>query len=151
MLQSAKALTLMAEQGLQDWTTVKLVKKRVAESDEDEYQGVTVPNFDSCLEECKVHVLADFHRLEEKIRQCLEWSDTKLLGSILVFIETQSWVQKEGDGDEGRGGKREGKRREGKREGKREGEVKREGKGRGGRKLNKIEVFARRFLESDTG
>ena len=47
-----------------------------------------------------MHVLADLRRLEEKIKQRLEWSDTKLLRLILVFIETQSWVQKEGDGDE---------------------------------------------------
>ena len=31
MLKSAKALTIMAEQGPQDWTTVKLVKKLIAE------------------------------------------------------------------------------------------------------------------------
>ena len=47
-----------------------------------------------------MHVLADLCRLEEKIKQRLEWSDTKLLLSIFVFIETQRWVQKEGDGDE---------------------------------------------------
>ena len=40
------------------------------------------------------------HKLEEKLKQRLEWSDTKLLRLIFVFIETQSWVQKEGDGDE---------------------------------------------------
>ena len=61
---------------------------------------MTLPNFDSCLEECKVHILADLGRLEEKIKQHLEWSDTKLLLAILVFIETQSWVQKDNDGDE---------------------------------------------------
>ena len=99
-LKSAKVLTLMAAKGPQDWTTVKLVKNWIAESDEDEYQGVILPNFDSCLEQCKVHVLADLRRLEDKIKQHLEWLDTKLLQTILVFIETQSWIQKKGDGDE---------------------------------------------------
>ena len=90
----------MAKQGPQDWTVVKLVKDQIAESDEDEYQGVTLPNFDSCLKECNVHVLADLCRVEEKIKHCLKWSDTKLLQSILMYVETQSWIQKKGDGDE---------------------------------------------------
>ena len=35
-----------------------------------------------------------------EIKQCLERSDVKILRSILVFIETQRWVQKDGDSDE---------------------------------------------------
>ena len=49
-LKSAKSLTCMTEQDPQDWLTVKLVKNRIRENDEEEYQGVTLPYFDSSLE-----------------------------------------------------------------------------------------------------
>ena len=35
---------------------------------------------------------ADLRSLEKKIRDSLEWSDMKLLRSILVFLDTCSWA-----------------------------------------------------------
>ena len=35
---------------------------------------------------------SDLARLDVKIRERLQWSDMKLLRSILVFLDTRSWV-----------------------------------------------------------
>lgn len=35
--------------------------------------------------------MSDLKRLDEKMRDRLEWSDVKMLRSILVFIDTQGW------------------------------------------------------------
>lgn len=46
---------------------------------------------------------ADLHRVEENIKDQLEWSDLKLLRSILV-LETQHWIPREsGGGSDGNG------------------------------------------------
>ena len=51
-------------------------------------------------------MLADLQRLDQRIQECLQWSDLKLLWSILAFVVTQSWLQRSGhssedDGDAG--------------------------------------------------
>ena len=70
-----------------EWSTVKLVKNRIKIV--EGHQGFTVSN----LEACKAHVLKDLERLEQKPRERLEWSDTKLLRAIFVFIETRNWLR----------------------------------------------------------
>ena len=71
------------------WPTVKLIKTQIKEIDGvREYQGIPVGNFDDCVQQCLIHVLADLHRVEENIKNRLEWSDLKLLRSILVFLKT---------------------------------------------------------------
>lgn len=104
-LKSVKSLKSLSEQDPKEWPTVKLMKSRINVSSQ-EYQGVVLENIDACLEQCKVHVLADLQRLDRRIQERLEWSDLKLLRSILVFVETQSWLQRsshssEDDGDDG--------------------------------------------------
>ena len=87
-----KALKSLSELDPIEWSTVKLVKSRLKDvGDQKEYQGVALQNFDSTLEQCKKHVKDDIHRLEQRIKERLEWSDIKLMRSILVFLETQSW------------------------------------------------------------
>ena len=44
-------------------------------------------------ERCKQDALADLDKLNVKVREHLEWSDSKLLHSLLVFLETQTWVK----------------------------------------------------------
>ena len=45
------------------------------------YQGIT----------CKHQVLSDLTNLDDKMQSRLEWSDLKVLGSILLIIDTQNW------------------------------------------------------------
>lgn len=46
------------------------------------------------LECCKEQALADMKQLDLKMKDRLEWSDMKLLRSILLFIDTQRWQMK---------------------------------------------------------
>ena len=41
---------------------------------------------------CSRQVLEDLLKLSESIKHRLAWSDTKLLRSILVFLDTRSWT-----------------------------------------------------------
>ena len=43
-------------------------------------------------------MLADLRRVEENIKDRLEWSDLKLLKSIVVFLKTQHWIPRESGG-----------------------------------------------------
>lgn len=91
-LKSVKVLKSLLELSPIEWPTVKLVKGRLKDvGDQKEYQGVVLQNFDSTLEQCKKHVMDDICRLEEKIKEQLEWSDIQLMRSVLVFLETRSW------------------------------------------------------------
>ena len=92
-LNSLKALMLLLEKEPCQWPTVKLIKTRIKDIDGVmEYQGIPVGNFDECVQQCSIHVNADLHRVEENIKDWLEWSDLKLLRSILIFLETQNWI-----------------------------------------------------------
>lgn len=91
-LKSVKALKTLSELAPIEWPSVKLVKSRLKDvGHHKEYQGVALQNFDRTLEQCKKHVMDDICKLEEKIKERLEWSDIQLMRSILVFLETQSW------------------------------------------------------------
>ena len=99
-VNSLKTLMLLLEKEPCQWPTVKLIKTRIKDIDGVmEYQGIPVGNFDECVQQCSIHVLADLHRVEENIKDRLEWSDLKLLRSILVFLETQHWIQRESGGE----------------------------------------------------
>lgn len=101
-LKSVKALKSLSELPPGEWPTVKLVKSRLKDvGDEKEYQGIALRNFDAILEQCKKHVQDDLLRLEQKIKERLEWTDVKLLRSILVFVETQSWQKSFSDHSDG--------------------------------------------------
>ena len=87
--------SLMQLEPLQ-WPTMKLVLDRLKyEGYEKIYQGAVLKNYSfAAIEFCKKEALADLKRVEVNMRQCLEWSDVKLLRALLVFIETQSWIKK---------------------------------------------------------
>ena len=59
------------------------------------YQGIVIQHFGAVQD--ALHVKDDICRLERKIKECLEWSDTKLLRSILVFLDTQRWQESFGE------------------------------------------------------
>ena len=93
VLSSSKALKAMACQDPLLWPTVQLVCSRVKEEDGDKvYQGSALSNYSpAVLKQCADAALADVKRLEEKLKERLEWSDTNMLRAILAFLDTQNW------------------------------------------------------------
>ena len=79
------------------WPTVKLVMERIdSEGSVYCYQGAEIKNYtDTTLESCKRQALGDLERLNRTIQQRLEWSDLHLLRALIVFLESQSWVERE--------------------------------------------------------
>ena len=68
---------------------MKLVCNRISDG---EYYGTKLKHFnDMVLQSCKDQALADVSRLEDRLRQRLEWSDIKLLRALLILIGTQTW------------------------------------------------------------
>ncbi|KAL5491664.1 hypothetical protein EMCRGX_G016996, partial [Ephydatia muelleri] len=101
IVKSLTTLRSLAQTDPTEWPTLQLVKSRLKDDDGNkEYQGIILQNFERSLEQCKTHVLADLQRLEDCIKQRLEWSDITVLRSILVFIDTQNWQQKSSNGIE---------------------------------------------------
>ena len=99
ILKSKQSLQSLSEQDPQEWPMVKLVLSRL--SDDNTYQGATLLNYnDTVLQSCKSQALADLKELDKTMRQRLEWTDTKILRSILIFLDTQSWCSSVTDDDE---------------------------------------------------
>ena len=67
------------------------------------FQGGALKNFtDDMISKCCRQALADFWKIDGKMRQWLKQTDIKLLRSILVFLDTCSWaVLMEGHSDSG--------------------------------------------------
>ena len=93
VLKSGKSLKSMAGKDPLQWPTVKLVCSRVKEDDGGKvYQGATLHHYTSDIVKfCAEQARKDSRRLEEKMKERLEWSDAKLLRAILVMLDTQSW------------------------------------------------------------
>ena len=102
ILKTSKALKSIETKDPLEWPTVKLVLDRIKKVGEDsEYQGATLKGFDvTTLQYCKKQVLSDLQRLILKMRERLEWTDTTLLRSLLVFIETKGWSCRETDDED---------------------------------------------------
>ena len=99
-LKSVAAFTLLLQKDPKNWSTVQLVRSRLKDgsgedTDQKEYQGVVVQNCEASLEQSKGDVLADVQRLDRCMKERLEWSDTEVLRTILVFIDTENWQQKD--------------------------------------------------------
>ena len=65
------------------------------------YQGAVLQRFSASIKaSCKENALDDLKRLNETMRNRLEWSDVQLLRAILVVLDTQNWLhrQKSEDG-----------------------------------------------------
>ncbi len=93
ILKTIKSLKYMSDKDPKEWPSLQLVQTRI--DDHNEYQGVPVtPNFETVLSGCKADALADLHTLEENIKGRLEWSDLRFLRCVLIFLDTQCWVQK---------------------------------------------------------
>ena len=75
--------------------TVKLLLGRIKDEEGKKvYQGAPLTNFSPAVQETsKQHALDDLTRLDEKMKERLKWSDIKLLWSLLVFLEIQTWMK----------------------------------------------------------
>ena len=95
ILKSTAALKSLARLDPLEWPTVKLLLGRIKdEGSEKVYQGAPLRNFTTATQEkSKQDTLCDLTSLDEKMRECLKWSDTKLLRCLLVFLETKSWAK----------------------------------------------------------
>ena len=87
ILKTFKSLTNLQAKDPREWPSVKLVKERMkVVSEESQYQGVKLMLYNQItLENCKKDVLNDLQCLSVKLKERLEWSDTQLLRSFLVF------------------------------------------------------------------
>ena len=97
ILRSVKYLKALAESPPEEWPTAKLVLSKIASKEEgnSEYQGTILKSFTlSTLCSCQEQALRDLLQLDQMMRSRLEWSDIKMLRSILVFTDTQNWVKK---------------------------------------------------------
>lgn len=93
ILKTSKSLRAMAGQDPLQWPTIKLVQSRLKdENGKKEYQGATLQGYSTrTLESCRDQAMKDLKCLDESMRDWLEWSDVKMLRSILVFLDTQGW------------------------------------------------------------
>lgn len=65
------------------------------------YQGSELHNFSiTTVKICADQALADLLSLDDQMRACLQWSDVDLMRSILLYLDTQSWQQSEGESTE---------------------------------------------------
>ena len=73
---------------------MKLVLSRITEDDSKKvYQGSTLYNYsDTMLSSLSAKAMADLENLDGRIKERLSWSDTKLLRSMIVFLDTRSWA-----------------------------------------------------------
>ena len=105
ILKTIKSLKALAGQDPLQRPTVKLVCSKIKDEDgSKQYQGALLQCYDTrTLEHCKEQALADLKQLDLKMRDRLEWSDVKLLRSILLFciIDTQGWQVKSSSTDTG--------------------------------------------------
>ena len=103
-MKSSASLQSLTRDNPKQWPTVKIVLSRItSEGTKKEYQGATLSRYDNeVLSDCSRQVLEDLQELSEAIKCWLAWSDTRLLRSILVFLDTRSWATPRArmDGDE---------------------------------------------------
>ena len=94
LLKSSKTLQVMSDEDPLQWPTVTLVTTRIKEDNGQwMYQGAALEGYSSTmLQQCGEHAVADLKRLDQEMRSRLEWSNLEMMRSILVFLDTQSWV-----------------------------------------------------------
>ena len=95
LLKSRKSLQSLWKQNPLEWPSISVVYSRIVEDETSKaqsYQGVTLSNCCSKnFQQYSNEAIKDLQRLDEKLKERLEWSDLTMLRSILVFLDTQSW------------------------------------------------------------
>ena len=101
-LKAASSLNALSSKSPEEWSTVKLVVSRISEdASESTYQGSKLTGYcQSTLSECAIRAKADLEKLQSNIKDRIAWSDTHLLRSIVIFLDTCSWSTRVGAGDE---------------------------------------------------
>ena len=99
ILKSAFALSSLAELDPVEWPIVSLLLKWIKNDGMVKpYQGSILKDFKQSLQQkCAQDALHDLTALEEKMKERLAWFDTKLIRSLLVFLETKSWMRRSGE------------------------------------------------------
>ena len=94
LVKSINTLLSLTKQNPLQWPQVKLLVTKVTDDgDSQVYQGCALTEYsDNVLQQCSAHAKSDLNRLDVKLRERLQWSDMKLLRSILVFLDTRSWI-----------------------------------------------------------
>ena len=94
ILKSAGSLQSLSKEIPKEWPTVKLVLSRiVTEGTDKTYQGATLTQYnDEKIPHCCGQALQDLEKLNVKMKERLAWSDTKLLRSIVAFLDTRGWA-----------------------------------------------------------
>lgn len=102
ILKAASSLQSLYKENPREWSTMKLVLSRITEEDSKKvYQGSTLSSYtDAMLSSCSAQAKADLGKLDGKIKERLSWSDTKLLRSMIVFLDTRSWAIRHTEEDE---------------------------------------------------
>ena len=95
ILKAVAALDSLSKLNCLEWPTVKLFQSRIKEGGEVTYQGAVLLNYSSDVKErCMSEALKDLNRLDGKLQERLSWSNIKLLRSLLIFLETQTWMKR---------------------------------------------------------
>ena len=94
LLKSHSTLKKLSMQDPLQWSsTASLISKFSNDSSGGKmYQGITLQRYnEATVTTCKHQVLSDLTNLDDKMSSRLEWSDLKVLRSILLIIDTQNW------------------------------------------------------------
>ena len=94
LLKSHSTLKKLSMQDPLQWSSTTSVISKFADDDSGGkmYQGITLQRYnEATIATCKHQVLADLTNLDDKMRSRLEWSDLKILRSILLILGTQNW------------------------------------------------------------
>ena len=66
--------------------------------DDGVYQGATLLRYnEAAIQFCADQASADLNRLDESMRDRLEWSNMKMLRALMVYLDSQGWSANEVD------------------------------------------------------
>ena len=93
-LKATQTLHSLRGTDAQEWPAMTTVLAVVTEKENSKsYQGVDLIDFtDAMVSQCSAMAQADLCGLDSKLKDWLVWSDTKLLDSILSFLDTRCWA-----------------------------------------------------------
>ena len=94
ILKAVSSLQSLSKESPKEWSTVKLILSRITEEGSNKvYQGSTLSGYtEAVLSSCSAQAKADLEKLDGRLKERLSWSDTKLLRSMIVFLDTRSWA-----------------------------------------------------------
>ena len=97
ILKCHSSLKKLTSQNPAEWPVTKVVLSKLKdENGGGVYQGSELHHFrDITTKRCQDQTVADLKSLDEQMQACLEWSDVDLMRSVLLFLNTQSWQDKE--------------------------------------------------------